>query len=198
MSNTFIENIKKRRTIYNLGSNLPVAKEEITQTIQDAIKFSPSAFNSQSARVIILYGEESKKLWEIVLNALKPLVPEDKFEETEQKINSFAAGAGTALFFEDMSVIKGLQDAMPAFASNFALWSQHGTGISQFAVWTALANLQVGASLQHYGNLIEPQVKKQWNLPEAWSLIAQMPFGSIESPAGEKQSIPIDQRVRVI
>ncbi|AEV28207.1 nitroreductase-like oxidoreductase [Sphaerochaeta pleomorpha str. Grapes] len=198
MSNSTIESFKKRRSIYHLGKNLPVSKEVVTNTIKEAVKFAPSAFNSQSARVIILYGDESKKLWAIVMQVLKAMVPSDKFSETEQKINSFDAGAGTALFFEDMSVIKGLQDQMPSYAANFALWSHHGTGITQYAVWTALANIGIGASLQHYGNLIEEQVKTTWNLPSSWSLIAQMPFGSIETPAGEKEFSPIEERVKVI
>jgi predicted oxidoreductase (fatty acid repression mutant protein) len=198
MSNTTIESFKKRRSIYHLGKKLPVSKEVVTNTIKEAVKFAPSAFNSQSARVVVLYGDESKKLWVIVMNVLRSIVPPDKFSETEQKINSFDAGAGTALFFEDMSVIKGLQDMMPLYADNFALWSHHGTGITQFAVWTALANIGVGASLQHYGNLIEKQVKETWKLPPSWSLIAQMPFGSIETPAGEKEFTPIDERVKVL
>ncbi|MDD3902683.1 MAG: nitroreductase family protein [Sphaerochaeta sp.] len=197
MSNIFIDSMKKRRSIYHLGSTLPVSKDEVNQTIKDALMYAPSAFNSQSARAIILYGNESKKVWDIIATTLKSLVPEDQFSETEKKINSFASGAGTVLIFEDMSVIRGLQEMMPTYADNFTLWSHHGTGISQYAVWTALANIGVGASLQHYGNLIEDEVKKTWNLSKDWSLIAQMPFGSIETPAGEKEFIPIENRVSI-
>lgn len=198
MKNTFIESIALRRTIYGLGNTLPVAKAEVTKTIQEAVRLAPSAFNSQSARVVILYGDESKKLWKIVLDALMKIVPEDQVADTKAKIAGFDSGAGTAMVFEDMDVIKGLQDAMPLYKDNFALWSKHGTGLTQFSIWSALANIQVGASLQHYGNLIEDEVKKVWNLPSSWSLIAQMPFGSIASPAGDKAFHPIEERVMVI
>jgi predicted oxidoreductase (fatty acid repression mutant protein) len=198
MSNMTIESMKKRRSIYHLGEKLPVSKESVVSTIQDAARYTPSAFNSQSARLLVLFGEESRKLWSIVKDALRPIVPEPQWPETEQRIGSFAAGAGTVLFFEDMAVIKGLQEQMPLYAENFALWSHHGTGMTQLSVWTALANISVGASLQHYGNLIENQVKKTWDLPDSYSLIAQMPFGSIESPAEEKQSMPIEERVKVL
>jgi predicted oxidoreductase (fatty acid repression mutant protein) len=197
MSNNTIESFKKRRSIYHLGKKLPVSKEVVTNTIEEAVKYAPSAFNSQSSRIVILYGEASNKLWSIVLEALRPLVPVNTFAETEQKIKSFDSGAGTVLFFEDMSVIQGLQEMMPLYAENFTLWSHHGTGIVQYAVWTALANISVGASLQHYGNLIEKKVKKEWALPDSWSLIVQMPFGSIETPAGEKEFTVLDQRVLV-
>jgi len=198
MSNATIESFKKRRSIYHLGQNLPVSSEVVSCTIKEAILYAPSAYNSQSARVVVLYAEESTTLWSIVMQALKAKVPPAKFPETEQKINSFAAGAGTALFFEDMSVIEGLQLRMPRNATNFAIWSNQGNAIAQYAVWTALAAIGIGASLQHYGNLIEKQVKDAWKLPSSWSLVAQMPFGSIETPAGEKNFVPIEERVKVI
>ncbi len=198
MDNTFFNNIALRRSIYDLGSKLPVAKDVVTKTVQEAVRLTPSAFNSQSARAVILYGEESKKLWKIILDTLLRMIPDQQVEDTTNRINSFAAGAGTVMVFEDTDVIKSLQDDFPLYKENFPLWSMHSTGMVQFAIWNALANIKVGASLQHYGNLIEDEVKKTWNLPSSWSLITQMPFGSIESPAGEKTFQPIDERVRVV
>ncbi len=197
MKNIFFDSIALRRSIYNLGSKLPASKGEVTTTIQEAVRLSPSAFNSQSARAVILYGDENKKLWKLVLDALLQIVPENQVADTTSKIASFAAGAGTVMVFEDMSVIKGLQQEFPLYNDNFPLWSKHSSGMTQFAIWSALATIKVGASLQHYGNLIEDEVRKTWDLPSSWSLIAQMPFGSIESPAEEKTFQPIEERVFV-
>ena len=197
MKNHFLESIALRRSIYDLGNTLPVSKDEVTKTVQEAVRTSPSPFNSQSARAVILYGEESKKLWKIVLDALLKIVPSEQVADTKSKIASFDSGAGTVLVFEEMAVVKKLQDDMPLYKENFALWSHHGTGLTQFSIWSALANIKVGASLQHYGNLIEDDVKQAWDLPATWSLIAQMPFGSIKSPAGEKTFQPIEERVLV-
>lgn len=47
----------------------------------------------------------------------------------------------------------------------------------QLFVWTALENEGLDASLQHYNPIIDEEVKKQWNIPESWKLIVQMPFG---------------------
>lgn len=57
MNNTLIEAIEKRRTQYALGRNITQAQEEITALIEEAIKLSPSAFNSQSSRAVILFGQ---------------------------------------------------------------------------------------------------------------------------------------------
>ena len=197
MKNIFFDSIALRRSIYNLGNTLPVSKDEVTKTVQEAVRLSPSAFNSQSSRAVILYGKESKKLWKLILDALVKIVSENQKVETQDNIASFDAGAGTVLVFEDLSVIQGLQKDYPLYSDNFPLWSNHSTGIAQFAIWTALANIKVGSSLQHYSNLIEDEVKKTWGLPSSWTLIAQLPFGSIESPAEEKTFQPIEERVLV-
>lgn len=197
MSNAFLQAIKARRSIYAIGDRLPIAAEKVTEIITEAVKQSPSSFNSQSSRVVVLFGEQHQKLWDIVKRQLQQIVPADAFAPTEKKLASFAAGAGTVLFFEDTGVIEGLQKQFALYADNFPIWSEHSTGIAQFAVWTALAQEHIGASLQHYNPLIDDDVKSQWNLPPSWKLRAQLPFGSIEQPAGEKTYIADEERFRV-
>src|SRR5690554_1970723 len=97
---------KKRRTQYALGSQLPIDRQEVENLIKQVIREAPSAFNSQSSRALILFGQEHQKLWnEVVKEILRPLTPAEQFVNTEQKMASFAAGAGTILFFEDRNVI---------------------------------------------------------------------------------------------
>ncbi|HDS6399744.1 TPA: nitroreductase family protein [Morganella morganii subsp. morganii] len=198
MSNSFIELIKKRRTIYSLGNNLPVSQDRIAALIKEAVKHSPTAFNSQSSRVVVLFGENHKKLWNIVKDALRAIVPVDAFAATEGKIdNAFLSGAGTVLFFEDQSVVKGLQEQFALYADNFPIWSEQASGIAQFAVWTALSEENIGASLQHYNPVIDEQVSKAWNIPADWKLRAQLVFGSIEQEAGEKAFMDDKSRFRI-
>lgn len=198
MSNSFIELIKKRRTIYSLGNNLPVSQDRIAALIKEAVKHSPTAFNSQSSRVVVLFGENHKKLWNIVKDALRAIVPADAFAATESKIdNAFLSGAGTVLFFEDQSVVKGLQEQFALYADNFPIWSEQASGIAQFAVWTALSEENIGASLQHYNPVIDEQVSKAWNIPADWKLRAQLVFGSIEQEAGEKAFMDDESRFRI-
>lgn len=197
MKNAFLDSIALRRTIYALDNTLPVSKAEVIKTIQEAVRLAPSSFHAQSARALILFGDENKKLWDIVLAAVLKVAPKEQHDDTKQKIAAFASGAGTVLVFEDTAVIKGLQESYSLYADNFPLWSSHGTGITQFSIWSALANIKVGASLQHYGNLIEDEVRKTWDLPSSWSLIAQMPFGAIKGTVEEKAFQPIEERVYI-
>ena len=186
---SFLNQIKQRRTIYAIGKDVSLEQAKIEEIIKEAIKHSPSSFNSQSSRAVILFGESHVKFWTIVLETLRKIVPEAAFEGTSAKINSFIAGAGTVLFYEDMSVIKNLQEQFALYADNFPVWAEHSTGIAQFATWTALSEAGIGASLQHYNPIVDDEVAEVFSVPADWKLRAQLVFGSVEAPAGEKTFI---------
>jgi len=197
MSNKAIEIYRKRRSQYALGKNLPMDSEEVIALIKEAVRQAPSSFNSQTSRAVILLGEQSEKFWALTREALRPMVPAEAFVNTETKLASFAAGAGTVLFFEDQDVVKGLQEQFAAYADNFPIWSEQSSGIAQFAVWTALAEAGIGASLQHYNPVVDADVAKTWDIPASWTLRAQMPFGSNEGDFSEKAFMDDEQRFRV-
>jgi len=186
MNTEFLSTLARRRTQYALGRNVPYSRADLTRLIQDAIRQCPSAFNSQSSRAVILWGEASDTFWGFVKDALRAIVPPADFAASESRVNGFAAGIGTVLFYEDQNVVEQMQRDFPLYADNFPVWSEHASGIAQFAVWTALATVNVGASLQHYHPLPDAATAARWNIPAAWKLRAQMPFGSNEAPLPEK------------
>lgn len=197
MTSTAINLFTKRRTQYALGKQLPISEAQVEALILEAVRQAPSSFNSQSSRVVVLFGAQHEKLWNITREVLRPMVPADAFAKTDAKMDSFAAGAGSVLFFEDEDVIKKLQADFALYADKFPMFSEHSAGMAQYAVWTALADANIGASLQHYSPVIDDQVAKTWNIPASWKLRAQMPFGSNEAPFGEKTFIADDLRFKV-
>lgn len=197
MTKDFYTAIKERRTIYGISKETTVSDDRIQEVVKEAVKYTPSSFNSQSARVVVLFGKEHDRLWDITKESLRKVVPEGQFAPTEEKINSFRSGYGTVLFFEDISVVEDLQKGYALYKDNFPVWSQQSSGMLQYVTWTSLAIEGLGASLQHYNELIEGEVKKQWSIPEKWKLIAQMPFGKPTAPAGEKEFLPLEDRVKV-
>ena len=171
---------------------------EVVHIVRTAVKNVPSAFNSQSTRIVLLLGDEHKKLWDIVKSTLKQRIPSDAFAKTEAKIDGcFAAGHGTVLYFEDTAVVKKLQEAFPSYAENFPTWSQHTSAMHQFAIWTMLEDAGLGASLQHYNPLIDEEVRRTWNLPGSWMLIAEMPFGTPTAEPGEKEFGELSERIKI-
>ena len=190
MSN-FAKLQETRRTIYALGKEVLVSHEEVVALEEKAMKESPSAFNSQSSRAVVLFGAESEAFWnEIAYSELEKVTPAEAFEGTKGRLASFAAGAGTILFFEDQDVVKGLQERFP-------LWSEQAHGINLYAVWLAFAEKNIGMNVQHYNPLVDAQVAEKYGIPANWKLRAQAPFGSIAAPAGEKDYMADGDRVKV-
>ena len=175
MKRTFAEAMAHRRSYYSIGSDSPVLDEEIVHIIREAVKNVPSAFNSQSTRIVLLLGDEHKKLWNIVKETLKARISAEAFAKTEAKIDGcFASGH-----------------------DNFPTWSQHTSAMHQFAIWTMLEDMGLGASLQHYNPLIDDEVRRTWNLPDNWMMIAQMPFGTPTGEPGEKEFEDLSKRIKI-
>ena len=168
--------LQHRRSYYELTPESPIDDAKIEEIIHFAIRHIPSAFNSQSTRLVLLLHEQHKAFWEIVKRTLQAIIPAEAFVATEQKIDrSFASGYGTVLYYEDTTVVRKLQEQFPTYADNFQIWSEHTSAMHQLAVWTMLEDAGFGASLQHYNPLIDKEVRERWDLPAAWRLIAQMP-----------------------
>ncbi|MEK4762750.1 nitroreductase family protein [Viridibacillus sp. FSL E2-0187] len=193
----FATAVEERRSIYVINNEAIVSDERIQEIVEHAVKHTPSSFNSQTARAVVLLGEQHSKLWSITTETLRQVVPANDFSPTEEKMNMFGAGYGTVLFFEDQSIVKGLQEKFPSYADNFPIWSLQSSGMVQYVVWTALEQEGFGASLQHYNPLIDDEVKSEWNIPLDWKLLAEMPFGKPVVAAGEKQFSPVEDRVKV-
>lgn len=189
---------EKRRSVYALSNQLPVSNDEVVKLVEHAILHTPSAFNSQSTRIVVLFGEEHQKLWQITEDTLRGIVDnEEQFAATKQKMDGFKAGAGTVMFFEDHSVVRNMQAAAPLYADKFPIWADQTNAMHQYVIWTALASLDIGANLQHYNPIIDRKVADTWNIDEHWELNAQMVFGAIEQPAGDKEFKPVEERMKV-
>jgi len=197
MENNFKTAVQNRRSIYGLNKEVSIPDDRILEIIKHGIKHSPSAFNSQSGRVVVLFGSHHDKLWDITKEALRKIVREDKFKATEEKIDSFRRAYGTVLFFEDQSVVEDLQNKFPRYKENFPLWSQQSSGMLQYIIWTGLESEGLGASLQHYNPIIDDAVREEWDIPSSWKLIAQMPFGAPTAEPGEKQYQSLEERLKV-
>lgn len=193
METNFIDLAKKRRSIYALGRNVKLSTDELTDLIKTNMKQAPTPFNNQTTRAVILFGDSHEKLWDIVINRLKQEVPDEAaFARTAAKINNFKAAFGTILFYTETKTVKEFEDDFPLYADNFQDWSEQAQGNAQYSVWTSLAENGLGANIQHYNPLIDDEVRAAFNIPASWRLRAEMDFGSIEAPAGDKEYMADD------
>lgn len=197
-ANKFLEAVARRRSYYGIDNNEIVSRDRIKEIINEAVMNAPSAMNSQSARVVVLFGEKHEKFWGIVKETLRKVVPIDAFDKTEEKVDSFKAGYGTVLFYEDKSVIRGLENQFELYKDNFVPWAYQGNAMLQFIIWTALDSEGLGASLQHYNPLIDDEVAETFNIDKNYKLIGQLVFGNPTVETGAKNHSAPDSRVTII
>ncbi|XBW37369.1 hypothetical protein QEN19_002949 [Hanseniaspora menglaensis] len=177
---TILKAIAARRTIYSLKPELPsgVTIEKVQEITQAILKDTPSAFNSQPNKVVILTGEAHKQVWNQVVEAIPT-------EDGKRRPQSAADEAfGTIIFLTDDAVTKGLQEGFPAWAAAFPDFAVTSNGGVQISTWTALSQLPgFGAHLQHY-NFLKGFLGDK--IGENWTVQAQLVFGSKVAEAGEK------------
>ncbi len=79
----FLDAMAARRTVYALDKSAPIPQSRIEDIIRHAVLHVPSAFNSQTTRIVLLVGEEHDKLWEIVKESVKAVAPPEVWPTSE-------------------------------------------------------------------------------------------------------------------
>ena len=197
MNKIFIQAVKERRSFYHISKSVNVSDAKLQEIVEFSVKWTPTAFNNQSSRAVLLLKDHHDKLWDSTREILRKMVPADKFKPTNDKMDGFKSGYGTVLYFDDQATTRKMQEKFPLYAERFPEWGHHSNGILQFVVWSYLEEQGLGASLQHYNPLIDHVVQQEWNIPADWKLIAQMPFGHPTQPPGEKTFVPVEERTKI-
>ncbi|KAJ4414395.1 type II nitroreductase [Gnomoniopsis sp. IMI 355080] len=185
-----------RRSYYPLSKDLTITPARVQEIVKELLNQVPSSFNSQSNRVVVLFGADHEKLWDITTEILKAIVPADQFESTANKMAMFKGAAGTVLFYEDQKVVNGMQEKFAIYADRFPTWATQSNAMLQFAVWTALEAEGLGANLQHYNPLVDERVAAEWKVPADWKLSAMLVFGGKTGEAGPKDFTPLEDKFK--
>lgn len=111
-SKSFLDAVKDRRSIYALNKESPISDEAIEELVKQTILNVPSFFNTQSARLVVLLKNEHDLFWDMVKEVLKPVVPDDQFAATEQRLSMFRGGYGT------VSLSTYSRSALPLFQNS--------------------------------------------------------------------------------
>ena len=187
----YIEIIKKRRSYYNLSEDVDLTNEEIKYLVEDVMNITPSHMNAETTRIVLLFDDKSKDFWTRVNETFDNSIKEEKF-------HGFYHAKGTALIFIDMNEIWNQEINMPDYSDYFETWGHHSAAMLQLNLWQALRDEGIGASNQHYNPVIDEWVKEDYDLPDHWELVAQMPFGKIEEEPDPKDKKPIEEKLIVI
>ncbi|KAF4465177.1 nitroreductase HBN1 [Fusarium albosuccineum] len=198
MADQFLSEIKNRRTCYSLEAKSPVSDARIVEIAREVVKHTPSSFNCQSSRLVVLLRDEHVKFWEIAKQCFKATMQEAVYQEYEKKLSQRQAGYGTILLFEDLDVIREYQVKFPRFTWHLLQFSEHNHAMQAFNLWTALALEGFGCNLQHINPTIDQRIIGQWNISPQWSLKAQLVFGTpTGEPGHDKAFLPTEDRIFV-
>src|SRR5699024_7478681 len=136
--------------------------------------------------------------WDHILDVQKDVLQGEMWDMMSGVMQGAKGAVGTVLFFEDLDAV----EKMPAEGAREEAYKQNNNANTQYAIWLALTELGLGASLQHmnigHKEGFDKSVLEMFNLPENYEMIAQMPFGSIEGDAFPKEYIEDEVRVQVI
>lgn len=185
-----------RRSIYSLSKVDNLDRDALIQSIEHALTHTPTSFNSQSFRIVVLLNKEHEKFWENTESILRKKSTKD-FTSTKIKMDMFKNSEGTILFYEDTAVIADLSDKMPKYAKELYDWVKQDNAMLQYNVWLSLNALGLGANLQHYNPIVDNYVSDQYNLDENWLMIGQMVFGKVNEELKEKIFVPIERKIKV-
>jgi predicted oxidoreductase (fatty acid repression mutant protein) len=98
-SKAFLDTMLGRRTIYALQKASPVSNGRIQEIVKHTLLHTPSSFNSQSTRIVILFGAEHEAHWaatDKILRAMHPDKPEAEYAATTgNKMNGFKGAYAT-------------------------------------------------------------------------------------------------------
>lgn len=186
---SLLKAIANRRTIYQLKPELPgsLSIADIQATVQTIIKDTPSGFNSQPNRALILTGETHKKVWSSVTDSI------DNEAGKKRPASVRDEAYGSVIFFTDDKTTEKLQADFPAWAAAFPQFADHSSGAVQILSWTALEQLGLGAHLQHYNGYVKAALPDK--IPAEWSVVGQLCFGKPDGSAGEKTYITNEVKV---
>src|SRR5579875_1851075 len=133
----FLTVLRERRSIYGISNASPIPDAKLEQIVADIVRHMPSAYNSQSTRLVLLLSKHHKKFWEIVEEVMQAVMPAESFRSAQERLQGFRNGYGTVLFFEDQAVVEGFQQKFPRNQELFPVWSEQTNGMHQYAVWVA-------------------------------------------------------------
>ncbi|KAF2756430.1 Nitroreductase [Pseudovirgaria hyperparasitica] len=202
-TDAYLQAVKFRRTVYPLTNKSPVSDARIEEIVQGVIGSSPSSYNTQSTRVLVLLGAQHEKLWDLVREHALPLLQgagEDVVKSMEGRFSMFRAAYGSVLFFENKATVDEAAKTHAAVAGMFPQWSEHASAMAQVQLWTALELEGLGANLQHMNAFppVAAAIRKQWDLPEAWILTAHLNFGTVNGEFPEHpKKLPFSETVKV-
>lgn len=185
----FLKTLVSRRTHYALKNTLPegVTIEQVQEIVQRIVKHTPTSFNSQTIRAVVVVGDLHKQIWNSVADAI------EGESGKKRPISARDEAFGSIIFIDDEETVTQFQEKFAAFAAYFPVFATTSNGAAQINTWTALQEIGLGGHLQHYNGYVQAALGDR--IPKAWSVQAQLVFGTPVTGPYEKTFIENEVKI---
>lgn len=80
-SEQFFAALRTRRSVYALKRSSPISDAAIRELIETSINLAPTAYNSQTSRVALVFGDKHKRMWDAIWTENQKTFPSGECEE---------------------------------------------------------------------------------------------------------------------
>lgn len=87
--------ISSRRSYYQMTTESTIPDARIKELIAHTIKHVPSAFNSQTTRMVVVLKDKHQELWDAIMQVYQVQLPADKFAHAKERMVGFRKAYGT-------------------------------------------------------------------------------------------------------
>jgi predicted oxidoreductase (fatty acid repression mutant protein) len=95
MADRYLADLKVRRTCYSLKSESPLSDSRIVEISHEVAKHTPSSFNCQSTRLVILLRDEHVEFWNLARQCFAATLQPAAYLEYEKKLLQRQQAYGT-------------------------------------------------------------------------------------------------------
>lgn len=132
-STSFLDVLANRHSYYQLDSTSPISDTRIVEIVEQVLQTVPSAFNTQSTRIVLLLNKDHEKLWDNFSSVMEARLKPEQWAHTSNRLAGFRAAHGTALFFEDPEHIEPMSQKFPTYKDRWDQWAEHTNAMHQIA-----------------------------------------------------------------
>lgn len=194
----FLASLERRQEASKLGREVtPESYARVKAIITETILLCPTSFNTQSTRVVILYGADHLALWSLLCECG---VHSD--DEAMHFKHHILPAMGTAVFFEEGADTDALAKRFPQYADVLPVFEDQTSGMAQFAVSAALAQEGLATAVYHMASSsstspsVEERVRGLLQVPASWRMKAQMAFGTVKEEPGRSGTVMVSDAER--
>lgn len=101
------DGFKGRRSVYSLTNESTISDDRLEELITEVIKHTPSSFNSQTTRIVVLLKEENQKLWDNGLEVASSQISPELFDKMyKNRLTASRAAYGTVSYPHAMGLLE--------------------------------------------------------------------------------------------